>query len=54
MRTALDVAMLLALLLAAGSAGWWARRTVDEWKMRRLLARIHAQVRERTRAAPRP
>jgi hypothetical protein len=48
-RTVLDAAMILALLLAAGSAGWWARATVDDWKMRRLLVRIHAQVDEATR-----
>ena len=44
MRTALDVAGLVAFGGAASGAGWWAHASVDEWRMRRLLVRINERI----------
>jgi len=43
-RAMLDAATVLMVGVAAGGAGWWAHAVVEERRMRRLLARIHASL----------
>ena len=41
-----DAALVLVVGVASGRAGWWAHAVVEERRMRRLLARIHATMSE--------
>ena len=46
-RAMVDAATVLMVGVGAGGAGWWAHAVVEERRMRRLLARIHATMSER-------
>jgi hypothetical protein len=42
-----DAGIILGACVAAGGAGWWAHATVDDWRVRKMCARINERVSER-------